>query len=100
MKKDIEILEKVQRRATKMVFGLQNYTYEERLGKCGWMSLEKRLLRADLLETYKICKGMEGLTEQSFFQRRRVCGNRGINSRCSKKGLERIWVNFLLGIGL
>jgi hypothetical protein len=88
MKKDIEILEKLQRRATKMVFGLQNYTYEERLGKCGLISLEKRMLRADLLETYKICKGIEGLTEQSFFQRRRVGGKRGHQFRMFKKGFR------------
>src|ERR1043165_5690147 len=85
MKKDTEILEKVQRRATKMVFVLQIYTYEERLGKCGLVSVEKRMLRADLLETYKICKGIEGLTQQSFFQRRRVGGKRGHQFTMFKK---------------
>eukprot|EP00061_Rhincodon_typus_P001620 g15291.t1 len=53
-RKGVEALEKVQRRFTRILPGMEGRSYEERLRKLGLFSLERRRMRSDLIEVYKM----------------------------------------------
>jgi hypothetical protein len=85
LKQDIEKLEKVQRRATKMIWGYKDLSYEERLERCGLTTLERRRSRGDLIEAYKIITGKEALCWEKFFELAPNKATRGHRYKLFKK---------------
>ena len=65
--KNIELIEKVQRRFTKRLPGLKHMSYNERLHYLGLSSLELRRLHLDLIYCYKIVFGVVDVNFSDFF---------------------------------
>ena len=82
--KDKVLLERVQHRFTRMVPGLRQLTYEQRLKRLGLWTLEKRRNRADLLEVFKMYKGLSLTSFSRFFTISIVSSTRGHTAKIVK----------------
>ena len=65
--KDIDMLESVQRRATKMIPNLSNINYEMRLKVGGLTTLETRRLSGDYIEVFKILTMCDNIDKDISF---------------------------------
>jgi hypothetical protein len=54
MEADIDRIERVQRRATRIPFGFEILEYEERLKRFNLTTLKDRRVRGDPIEMYKV----------------------------------------------
>ena len=68
LKKDIENIERVQHRATRLIQECRDFSYENRLVSTGLIRLEKRRERGDLIEVFKLLKGLTNVDYRNFFQ--------------------------------
>ena len=67
-RKDIDKLERVQRRAIRLISEISQLSYEERLQQCRLTTLETRRIRGDQIEVFKIMHGYEELNKDMFFR--------------------------------
>ena len=67
-KEDIKAIEKVQRRATKMIPALNNMSYNQRLHEIELPSLAHRRMRGDMIYTYKLLTGQLNMSKDKFFK--------------------------------
>jgi len=68
-KKDMDALEWVQRRATKIIQGMEHLSYEERLRELGLFSLEKSRLLGDLTAAFQYLKGAYRKDGENLFNK-------------------------------
>ena len=64
--KDINILEQIQRRATKIVPEISNLSYEDRLKELKLFPLKDRRLRGDMISTYKMINGLMNVDREQL----------------------------------
>ena len=67
LKGGIKNLEKIQRRATKMINGCKELKYSDTLAVTRLTSLEDRRIKSDLIEVFKMIKGISTVDYRSWF---------------------------------
>ena len=78
---DKEVLEKVQKRAIRMVSNMKGKTYEERLLEANMTTLETRRFRGDLIQMYRIMTGKDDVDSNIWFQTMADSRGTGIGTR-------------------
>ena len=67
IKRDIDLIESVQKRFTKRIFGLRKLNYQERLRLLELQPLEERRIIFDLINVYKLINGLMDISFEKFF---------------------------------
>ena len=94
--RDRDMLERVPRRATKIVQGLKHKGYSERLASLKLPTLEFRRLRGDLLQTHKIIHKKDNMNDIFYFNNKnRTRGHtwKMAKQRCSLKQRRHFFSN-------
>ena len=85
LKRDDDRLEKVQRRATKLVEGMSNTTHKDRLKQLKLQTLKYRRKRADVLQVYRIVNQIDKVDTDHFFQQATSSKTRGNGVKIFKR---------------
>jgi ribonucleases P/MRP protein subunit RPP40 len=67
-RKDVNLIERIQHRFTRLLPDLRNVPYLDRLKDLGLWSLEERKNRADLIEVFKLLKGFSNVPLAQLFE--------------------------------
>ena len=99
--KYINQIESLQKRAVRLVPGMKNKTYEQRLDELNMTKLVERRFRGDMIETYKLMTNKGGLNSDILFDRRAERGDSELHwgqkifrKRCEKE----VRRNFLFSV--
>ena len=87
-KREAEEIEKVQRRATKLVNKVRNKTYEDRTENLDLTTLYYRRKRTDMIQTFKIFHGLDDLNSSQFFKTDPKSKTRGHKFKIVKKSVS------------
>ena len=83
-------MERVQCRDTRSIPGRARLSYEERLKETGLYTLERRRLRGDMVEMFKIMKGKDKISEDELFNRVHSDRTRGHSLRVKKRRVKTV----------
>ena len=86
----MDLLERIQRRATKMIHGMENPSYKDRLRDLGLFSLEKRRPQGDLMAAFQYLK--EGYKKEGDRIFSKVWCDRTKGNGSKLKGGELDWI--------
>lgn len=67
LQRDVDLLENIQRKATRLTLGVNRPAYEERLRHCSLTQVYDRKLRGDLIITYRAIHGLFGVDLSHLF---------------------------------
>ena len=81
---DQQAVERVQRRATRLIPGLQGLPYEERLSRLNLPLLAHRRRRGDMIQCYKILTGINRINPDKLFQHATLDATRGHHMKLFK----------------
>ena len=87
---DMKTLERVQRRATKLVKVIRNMSYEDRLHTLKLPSVEERRHRGDVIETHKLLTGKVDVNHEQFFEVTHQGRTRGHGLKFIKKRAKHV----------
>jgi hypothetical protein len=105
LKRSISQIEKVQRRATKSIYGFKNLCYADRLKRLEITNLHTRRLRGDLIQYYKISHGLDKVqwefyesTEKGHSHNLRGHNRKIIREKTKNTRRHNFFVNRISGI--
>ena len=85
-----DAIERFQRRTTRLILGLAKLSYEARLRKTGLYAIERRRLRGDMIEMFKIMKGIDKISADELFNRVDSDRTRGHSLRVKKRRVKTV----------
>ena len=82
LRKDIGLLEKLKKRATRMIDGFADKDYNDRLNEPDLTTLETKRKRGYLIEAFKIIQGFEDVNSEFFFHWQLIMHTQGHDLNC------------------